>query len=174
MLCLAVSLSHLSNRLSETASNSNATFILLKLQPAKDLMKEIAVLELEVVYMERYLLSLYRQTFDQQASSLSTKDEREDERFKMSSDAHRGMFPAVPRNHIVSVKDNSTDNASHLTSLTKECNGTWGLEKLLDSSIHRCHSSISQRSIGTSPPTRSIVRAIDSYHSLPLSMLEVT
>ncbi|KAL9370908.1 hypothetical protein Peur_036048 [Populus x canadensis] len=141
-------------------------------KPAKDLMKEIAVLELEVVYMERYLLSLYRKTFDQQASSLSTKDEREDERFKMSSDAHRGMFPAVPRNDIMSVKDNSTDNASHLTSLTKECNGTWGLEKLLDSSIHRCHSSISQRSIGTSPPTRSIVRAIDSYHSLPLSMLE--
>uniref|UniRef100_A0A6N2L7M6 DUF547 domain-containing protein n=1 Tax=Salix viminalis TaxID=40686 RepID=A0A6N2L7M6_SALVM len=141
-------------------------------KPAKDLMKEIAVLELEVVYMERYLLSLYRKTLDHQVSSLSTKDEMEDERFKMSSDAQRGMFPAVPRNDIVSVKDNSTDNASHLTSLTKECNGSWGLEKMLDSSIHQCPSSISQRSIGTYPPTRSIARAIDSYHSLPLSMLE--
>ncbi|KAJ6409695.1 hypothetical protein OIU84_009236 [Salix udensis] len=141
-------------------------------KPAKDLMKEIAVLELEVVYMERYLLSLYRKTLDHQVSSLSTKDEMEDERFKMSSDAHRGMFPAVPRNDIVSVKDNSSDNASHITSLTKECNGSWGLEKMLDSSIHQCPSSISQRSTGTYPPTRSIARAIDSYHSLPLSMLE--
>ncbi|KAJ6692625.1 TERNARY COMPLEX FACTOR MIP1 LEUCINE-ZIPPER PROTEIN [Salix purpurea] len=42
-------------------------------KPAKDLMKEIAVLELEVVYMERYLLSLYRKTLDHQVSSLSTK-----------------------------------------------------------------------------------------------------
>ncbi|KAG5238908.1 Lzipper-MIP1 domain-containing [Salix suchowensis] len=128
------------------------------LLPAKDLMKEIAVLELEVVYMERYLLSLYRKTLDHQ--------------IQMSSDAHRGMFPSVPRNDIVSVKDNSSDNASHITSLTKECNGSWGLEKMLDSSIHQCPSSISQRSIGTYPPTRSIARAIDSYHSLPLSMLE--
>ncbi|KAF9675975.1 hypothetical protein SADUNF_Sadunf09G0090000 [Salix dunnii] len=160
-----------SNKLSETASNSDATFILLKLQPAKDLMKEIAVLELEVVCMERYLLSLYRKTLDHQVSSLSTKDEMDDERFKMSSDAHRGMFPAVPRNDIVSVNDNSSDNTSHLTSLTKECNGSWGL-KMLDSSIHQCPSSISQRSIGTYPPTRSIARAMDSYHSLPLSMLE--
>ncbi|CAK7329753.1 unnamed protein product [Dovyalis caffra] len=143
-------------------------------KPAKDLIKDIAVLELEVVYMERYLLSLYRKTFNQQVSSLSTKDEREDESIKTSSNIRKGMFPEVPRNDIMSNEDNSADYASHLTSLTKECSGTLGPARLLDSGIHRCHSSISQRSIGTSPPTRSIARAVDSYHSLPLSMLEQT
>ncbi|KAJ6707847.1 TERNARY COMPLEX FACTOR MIP1 LEUCINE-ZIPPER PROTEIN [Salix viminalis] len=145
-------------------------------RPAKELVKEIAVLELEVVYLERYLLSLYRKTFEQQVSSLSTKDERVDERFKMSSTARKGMFPSVPgnENDVMSDKDHSADNASHLSSLTKECNGTWGPAKLLDSSIHRCHSSMSQRSIGTSPATRLIARAVDSCHSLPLSMLELS
>ncbi|KAF9684326.1 hypothetical protein SADUNF_Sadunf04G0106600 [Salix dunnii] len=143
--------------------------------PAKELIKEIAVLELKVVYLERYLLSLYRKTFEEQVLSLSTKDERGDERFKMSSNTHKGMCPSVPgnENDIMSDKDRSADNASHLTSLTKECNGTWGPAKLLDSSIHRCHSSMSQRSIGTSPITRLIARAVDSCHSLPLSMLEL-
>uniref|UniRef100_A0A6N2L1P2 DUF547 domain-containing protein n=1 Tax=Salix viminalis TaxID=40686 RepID=A0A6N2L1P2_SALVM len=145
-------------------------------RPAKELVKEIAVLELEVVYLERYLLSLYRKTFEQQVSSLSTKDERVDERFKMSSTARKGMFPSVPgnENDVMSDKDHSADNASHLSSLTKECNGTWGPAKLLDSSIHRCHSSMSQRSVGTSPATRLIARAVDSCHSLPLSMLELS
>ncbi|KAI5592100.1 hypothetical protein BDE02_04G129500 [Populus trichocarpa] len=144
-------------------------------KPAMELIREIAVLELEVVYLERYLLSLYRKTFEQQVSSLSTKDERDHERFKMSSNTHKGMFPSVPgkENDIMSDKDHSADNASHLTSLTKERNDTRGPEKLLDSSIHRCHSSMSQRSIGTSPTTRSVARAVDSCHSLPLSMLEL-
>ncbi|KAK9287563.1 hypothetical protein L1049_015984 [Liquidambar formosana] len=35
------------------------------LKPAQNLIKEIAVLELQVVYLEQYLLSLYRKTFDQ-------------------------------------------------------------------------------------------------------------
>ncbi|KAJ6395891.1 hypothetical protein OIU77_021031 [Salix suchowensis] len=85
-------------------------------RPAKELVKEIAVLELEVVYLERYLLSLYRKTFEQQVSSLSTKDERVDERFKMSSTARKGMFPSLPgnENDVMSDKDHSADNASHL------------------------------------------------------------
>ncbi|KAJ6929304.1 hypothetical protein NC652_013243 [Populus alba x Populus x berolinensis] len=73
----------------------------------------------------------------------------------------------------MSDKDHSADNASHLTSLTKERNDTRGPEKLLDSSIHRCHSSMFQRFIGTSPTTQSVARAVDSCHSLPLSMLEL-
>ncbi|XP_057951913.1 uncharacterized protein LOC131146341 isoform X5 [Malania oleifera] len=48
-------------------------------KPASELIKEIAVLELEVVHLEQHLLSLYRKAFDQQLSSLSpppAKDER--------------------------------------------------------------------------------------------------
>ncbi|XP_010417116.1 PREDICTED: uncharacterized protein LOC104702894 [Camelina sativa] len=40
-------------------------------KPPTELIKEIAVLELEVSHLEQYLLSLYRKAFDQQTSSLS-------------------------------------------------------------------------------------------------------
>ena len=40
-------------------------------QPATELIKEISVLELEVGHLEQYLLSLYRQAFDQQVTSTS-------------------------------------------------------------------------------------------------------
>lgn len=147
------------------------------------MVKEIAVLELEVVYLERYLLSLYRKIFDQQVStSLSAKDEKVDERIRMSSITHKETFPVFPTTDIVSVKNNNyTNDANHLSSLqdgignsTREWNGSWGPAKMTDCGIHRCHSSISHRSTGNSPPTTSIARAADLYHSLPLSMLEVT
>ncbi|EOA26696.1 hypothetical protein CARUB_v10022780mg [Capsella rubella] len=40
-------------------------------KPPTELIKEIAVLELEVSHLEQYLLSLYRRAFDQQTSSVS-------------------------------------------------------------------------------------------------------
>ncbi|VYS53293.1 unnamed protein product [Arabidopsis thaliana] len=40
-------------------------------KPPTELIKEIAVLELEVSHLEQYLLSLYRKAFDQQTSSIS-------------------------------------------------------------------------------------------------------
>ncbi|CAB4290284.1 unnamed protein product [Prunus armeniaca] len=100
----------------------------------KEVIKEIAVLELEVVYLERYLLSLYRKTFDQQISSELSVAPGQD-----------------------------------------ECNDIVEQQKLLDSSIHRTCSSLSQRSTcstRTSPRTKSRAKAVDSYHSLPFSMLE--
>lgn len=38
------------------------------MQPATELIKETAILELEVSNLEQYLLSLYRKAFDEQAS----------------------------------------------------------------------------------------------------------
>ena len=59
-----------------TSSHGDTSKLLMP-KPATELIKEIAVLELEVVYLEQYLLSLYRKAFDQQISSVSpTKDER--------------------------------------------------------------------------------------------------
>ncbi|KAL2460185.1 hypothetical protein Adt_43605 [Abeliophyllum distichum] len=40
-------------------------------QPASDLIKEIAVLELEVAYLEKYLLSMYRRTFSKRLSTVA-------------------------------------------------------------------------------------------------------
>ncbi|RID53880.1 hypothetical protein BRARA_G01246, partial [Brassica rapa] len=44
---------------------------------AIDLIKDIAVLEMEVIHLEQYLLSLYRKAFDQQISSASPNSEKE-------------------------------------------------------------------------------------------------
>lgn len=59
---------------------------------------------------------------------------------------------------------------------SKECSKVLGAQPLLDSSIHRSHSSLSQTaacSFRTSPPRPTVAEAAHSYHSLPLSMLEV-
>lgn len=154
-------------------------FDVSSLQPTKELIKEVAVLELEIVYLERYLLSLYRKTFYEQMSSVSTMDGR-------SSSAivtQKELSIVAPGKDIMPDKDKPVIQSSNhiypknsLANRLKECNDIWEPQKLLDSSIHRSHSSLSQRSacsIRTSPQSKSLNKAVDSYHSLPLSMLEV-
>ncbi|MBA0842736.1 hypothetical protein Goarm_002542 [Gossypium armourianum] len=46
-----------------------------KFQAAKELIKDIAVLELEIAYLEKYLLSLYRKMFDRRFSCLNIIEE---------------------------------------------------------------------------------------------------
>lgn len=176
-------MSKLSSKLiTDTETNLADTdhLMLLLFQPAENLIKEIAVLELEVVYLEQYLLSLYRKTFDRQISSVTTVNDR----LKSSSTAHKLMFQEVSGDNMISKTENSVSHSGHLSSPRvsfdnppKECNDIWGAQKLLDSSIHRSHSSLSHRSTcptRTSPSMQILAKAIDSYHSLPLSMLEVT
>ncbi|KAG4988430.1 hypothetical protein JHK85_031413 [Glycine max] len=145
---------------------------------AKELIKEIGILELEVVHLEQYLLSLYRKRFDQQISTLSTKERR----LELASDTNQGTS-AVPGNDAISDKEISVVHCSNVISprnssgfKLKECNNQLGAETGLDSSIHRCHSTLSQRttcSIEASPGNIETKAVVDSYHSLPLSMLEV-
>ncbi|OMO92191.1 hypothetical protein COLO4_17797 [Corchorus olitorius] len=141
---------------------------------AKELIKEIAVLELEVAYLEKYLLSLYRKNYDKRFSPLTTIDEN----VRSTSLAHKELFPeAQAHDMIMSENENlATDPVSSRNSigiLPKECNESWGTERLLDSSIFRSHSSLSQRSAySVSSPQKNVARAVDLYHSLPLSMLE--
>ncbi|XP_057965271.1 uncharacterized protein LOC131155841 [Malania oleifera] len=145
---------------------------------AEDLIKEIAILELEVKHLEKYLLSMYRKQFDRQVSSLSSIDEK----LKSGSARHKGVLLEDSGHDTTSKKENSVIHSGHpLTPLNsidkppKECNDTWGAQKVLDSGIHRSHSSISQHSISSlraSPPMGILAEAVNSYHSLPLSMLE--
>ncbi|KAK7264331.1 hypothetical protein RJT34_31938 [Clitoria ternatea] len=144
---------------------------------AKELIKDIGILELEVLYLEQHLLSLYRKRFDQQISSLSTKERR----LESASDSNQGQS-SVPGNGSISDKEISVVRSSHLISPSspagfhlKECNNQLEPETVLDSSIHRCHSALSQQtacSIEASSPVNFETKAIDSYHSLPLCMLE--
>ncbi|KAF5752941.1 putative electron transporter [Tripterygium wilfordii] len=144
-------------------------------KPAAELIKEIAVLELEVVYLEQYLLSLYRKAFDQQISSVSPSSN--DERLKSPVRTPRGKLLGISR-LINNVKRENPAIQSGFHSLEnplKDANGTGREEKLLDSSVNRCHSSLSQHrafSGRTSPPEDSLGKAVRACHSQPLSMME--
>ncbi|KAF5727225.1 hypothetical protein HS088_TW22G00914 [Tripterygium wilfordii] len=103
-----------------------------------------------------------------------------DEMLKSHSSMHKGKFPEVPGHRITSKADNSVIHSSHLISplnsvenQSEDLSDKWANHGLIDSSIHRSHSSLSHRSARISPPpVKSPVNAVDSYHSLPLSMLE--
>ncbi|MBA0770137.1 hypothetical protein Gotri_018809 [Gossypium trilobum] len=140
-------------------------------KPATELVKEIAVLELEVVYLEQYLLSLYRKAFGQQVSSLSPS--KRDERLKTPVDTPKMRFSEVSRPDNESKVENSAVLSDNHDNSWKEPNGI-GEEKLLDSSVHRCHSSLSQHSefSGRTSPVETSAKAIRACHSQPLSMME--
>ncbi|GMJ06977.1 hypothetical protein like AT5G66600 [Hibiscus trionum] len=126
---------------------------------AKELLKDVAVLELEIAYLEKYLLSLYRKAFDRRVWCLKTIVENP----KPTSVAHKEMFPEVLTHDIFPEKENPP----------KECSDVWGSKKLLDSGIYRSHSSLSRGSAySVTSPQRNVDKAVDLYHSLPLSMLE--
>lgn len=149
--------------------------LILSLQPATELIKEIAVLELEVVHLEQYLLSLYRKAFDQQV--LVQSPSATDARLGSPLTSPKGGSLEACRPNITSKRKNSAVSYSSqsLANPRKESNGI-SEEKILDSSIHRCHSSLSQRSTfltRTSPPVESLTKAIRACHSQPLSMMEV-
>lgn len=132
------------------------------------------MLELEVVYLEQYLLSLYRKAFDQQISSVSpTKVER----LKSPLTTPRGRFREVSEPDFIPKGENPAiqSGCQTIDDQMQESNCV-GEDKLLDSGVHRCHSSLSQHSAfpaRSSPPADSLDRAVRSCHSQPLSMVEV-
>ncbi|XP_028777026.1 uncharacterized protein LOC114733699 [Neltuma alba] len=137
----------------------------------KELIKEIGVLELEVVYLEQYLLSLYRKRFDHQILSLSAKERR----LETDSDTKKGSS-SVSGTVTVSEKEISVREHNLLSPRNsvgfplKECKKELEPEAVLDSSIHRSHSTLSQQSVCFIETSQA--KALDTFHSLPLSMLE--
>ncbi|CAA0832751.1 Protein of unknown function- DUF547 [Striga hermonthica] len=132
---------------------------------ATELIREISVLELEVGHLEQYLLSLYRKAFDQPFSSLSPKKKNE-EKFK-------SLIITTPRRRRLDF------SRSDSLRETKPANGGGPFEeKLLDSSIQRSHSSLSQQRgallnrASSPPPADELCKALRSCHSQPLSMIE--
>ncbi|XP_057491121.1 uncharacterized protein LOC130776896 [Actinidia eriantha] len=141
-------------------------------KPATELIKEISVLELEVVHLEQYLLSLYRKAFDQQNfSSPLAKDER----LKSPSTTPRGRYLPVPKSDTT-PRENSTIQATcPLLANPRNEHSNMGEGKLVDSGVQRCHSSLSQRSVlstRTSPPEELLGKAVRACYSQPLSMME--
>lgn len=128
------------------------------------------------MYLEQYLLSLYRKIFNQQ---ISTKGRR----LELATDINKGTF-TEPNNCAISDKEISVLHSSHLISprssashhQLKECSNQLEPESVLDSSIHRCYSALSQQTAFSieASPGKIKTKALECYHSLPLSMLEVS
>lgn len=143
-------------------------------KPATELIKEIAVLEFEVGHLEQYLLSLYRKAFDQQISCISPSGK--DEQLTSPLTTPRGKHLETSRADISSKQENSADvvNNKPLANSWNHSNGA-GEDGLLDSGVHRCHSSLSQHSALSSrpsPPAGTLGRALRACYSQPLSMME--
>ncbi|KAJ6919494.1 hypothetical protein NC651_013451 [Populus alba x Populus x berolinensis] len=143
-------------------------------KPATELIKETAALELEVVYLEQYLLSLYRKAFDQRASLVSPSNQ--DQSLKTPVTTLRRRLFDVSRPDISKKETSATETACQsLDNAWKETNRIGGEEKLLDSGVHRCQSLLSQHttfSNRASPPSESFGRAVRACHTQPLSMME--
>ncbi|CAK7339484.1 unnamed protein product [Dovyalis caffra] len=155
-------------------SSHDSTSELSMPKPATELIKEIAVLELEVVYLEQYLLSLYRKAFDQQTSPVSPSNHVPSLKIPVTTPRRRLFDASRPDTSKKETSATQTSYQSH-DNTWKQTNGIGGEDKLLDSGVHRCHSSLSQRSAfsnRTSPPAESFGRAVRACHSQPLSMME--
>lgn len=126
-----------------------------------ELLKEIAVLEMEVLHLEKYLVTLYQKALDRRLASLSkdSKDILSSEQ-RVSSDCFQ-----MPTDHTVI-------NNTCLEEYNSEAKEQ---EDVLGCSIHRSHSSLSHHSVYASrlsPTVGKVAEAVNSYHSLPLTLLE--
>lgn len=129
---------------------------------------------MEVKNLEKYLLSKYRETFEKTASSYTSMDTMS----KTTADT----LECNSAKHIVQDSSMFDSMSSRLPQAVihnpaNNCSDILRVQPLLDSSIqYRSHSSLSQSSAcsyRTSPPRSTNAEAMHSFHSLPLSMLEV-
>uniref|UniRef100_J3LT75 DUF547 domain-containing protein n=1 Tax=Oryza brachyantha TaxID=4533 RepID=J3LT75_ORYBR len=156
----------------------------------KELIREIATLELEVKNMEQYLLTLYRKAFEQQVPTFSPPDHR---------GAPKPPPPPAPARAAISLpvqlqkspsvkasrKNNRPDailrssypppSSRTLNDPVTDCSTSGCSGRLGDSDALRCQSALSYRGICSSrisPSEDSLARALRSCHSQPFSFLE--
>ncbi|KAL0461506.1 UNVERIFIED_CONTAM: hypothetical protein Slati_0038200 [Sesamum latifolium] len=145
-------------------------------KPAIELLKEIAVLELEVGRLEKYLLSLYRKAFDQRISSLSPSKKDEEFESPLATPSRRCLD--FSRSDMTTVREKFAPEAETriMTGSSEEANSP-SEEKLIDSVAQHSHSSLSRHSAlvnRTSLPAHASVKAVlRACQSQPSSMIEV-
>lgn len=138
-------------------------------QSATELIKEIAILEVEVTHLEQYLLSLYRKAFDQQVSSLSPSARVDQVNSPLTTPRRRRLEFSSP--------DIARQVDGRLIPTQRNESSCLGEEKFVESNVNRCQSSLSQCSAlsnKNSPPAESLGKALRACHSQPLSMAEVS
>lgn len=146
------------------------------------------MLELEVVYLEQNLLSLYRKAFDQQLSSVAPSTMEDKVKSSITTPSARLVEVSI-REVLTKRGCSAVQYTDHeLDTPQKEYHGyepetpekEYSIHqpegKHLDSGVHRCHSSLSQCSAFTtrvSPPAEALSESLRACHSQPLSMMEV-
>lgn len=136
---------------------------------AEDLIKEISVLEFEVIYLEKYLLSLYRKRFQGGTSILSEADQST----KFESVTKKLNFSEFQDRDVLFNNEKSKKLPQNLVE--KQSKELGEFSTLTDSCIHRSHSSLSHRfdrSLETIYHVGFQSEDVNPYHSMPLSMLE--
>ncbi|KAL0914572.1 hypothetical protein M5K25_014932 [Dendrobium thyrsiflorum] len=156
----------------EVIDSSNVSFMP---KPAKELIREIAVLELEVMHLEQHLLSLYRKAFDQQlptSSPLSAKAKS-----KQPINCQRKLFHELPGPEISSRTGHPLVHSTRILpsqiSACKLADESY-CQNIADRNVHRCHSALNQRAVYSSrisPSEAALARALQDCHSQPLSFL---
>lgn len=140
------------------------------------------MLELEVMYLEQYLLFQYRKAFERQISSLSPTAVKDRKRQLLGSQS-RLLSDATILN-LPSRKENPAFQSGHMMlpykSATKSMDEACAVHSLEKHSLgiihHRSHSSLLQRAVCSarvSPSAKNLTRAFEACHTLPLSFLEV-
>ncbi|CAJ2679181.1 unnamed protein product [Trifolium pratense] len=138
-------------------------------EAAKELIKEIGILELEVKYLERYLLSLYRKRFDEHISSLSTKERR----LEAASYINKSTS-ALSCNDSILDKQRRMELASHINKVASVVPDSGAIsDKEMSISYSSDNISTSNLACSIEASSEDIrTKAAESYHSLPLFMLE--
>lgn len=143
-------------------------------QPANQLLNQIAVLESEVAHLEKHLLNLYRKTVTKQVSPSSTRDRESYNSNSGNQDTSQQVPELVD---IITDRETWEAQSSALSSLRYPSGSLKNMahdmcatDELIDCSIRQP----SAYSVRRSSPQLCSAKAEASYHSLPLSMLQVT
>ncbi|XP_028554797.1 uncharacterized protein LOC110106519 [Dendrobium catenatum] len=148
----------------EVIDSSNVTFMP---KPAKELIREIAVLELEVMHLEQHLLSLYRKDFEQQLPTSSSRAAKA----KQPISFQRKLFHELPGPEISSLSGHPLVHSTRiLPSQITACKLTDEsyCQNISDRNVHRCHSALNQRAVYSSrisPSEAALARALQDCHS---------
>ncbi|XP_010444771.1 PREDICTED: uncharacterized protein LOC104727378 [Camelina sativa] len=136
-------------------------------KPATDLIKDIAVLEMEVIHLEQYLLSLYRKAFEQQITYVSPNSENK---------KPKSPPAATPRRRLDFCEDDDTpSNTEQPTNAllgdkdqSQETKIPAADRDHMDPSFRRSHSQRSAFEGRKASPEDSWGKTIRSCHSQPL------
>lgn len=116
------------------------------MQPATELIKETAILELEVSNLEQYLLSLYRKTFDQQASVYVSPSSKKQSLISPKATL-RSKCLDFSRRYDELPKHEDQGIEYRCFSFDNRFNDPDSTESDIGSSVRRCQSLLNQRSI---------------------------